>query len=132
MSSRVAWGLSFGAVCILHAGACGSSNTCEAWEDCLDSEILQDLGRCTADFGCVQGACRASCTQGCVIVHDEVNPCQDGQLCTQGGSQKDGLCVSHPLPCENVADCPAFRPGDGLWSCESGSCRFPGYSYPMR
>lgn len=112
--------------------ACGEGEHCETWTDCLDSDVAHAVERCAADIVCVQSTCEAACTEGCQIVRDDANPCPEGQLCTQGAGQKDGLCVSHPIECIDATNCPAFRPGDGLWSCESGLCQFPSYSYRGR
>ena len=116
----------------------GCSRTdCKRAEDCVNSAESEALGRCgPKDFVCDDGDCRVSCTSTCTVpnVARTTNPCSDDALCTLSARQAtresvEARCTRAPIPCTIPDDCPFYLPGDGAWSCEQGTCRFPGFRY---
>jgi hypothetical protein len=78
--------------------------------------------------------CHAMCRKFCEPFRDDLNPCEDGQLCV--GASPDGpwFCDPFPVVCRTASDCPMYRPPDDAgiqsdWTCEDGTCQYPGYVY---
>jgi hypothetical protein len=117
------------------ADAGGLGTPCTRNAECEGSpEAAHAAGlRCPSELVCLEGHCRASCSTQCLALRDDVNPCESGGYC-------DGalmLCRLRPARCEVVGTCPKYRPkladgGVGTWSCESGRCVYPGYTFPTQ
>jgi len=92
--------------------------------------------RCFWESYCLNGECRAWCSDQCALLRTDVNPCADGSICvTSFGEPMTGLCHFRPLVCVAAENCPQYRPplpdgGSGEWSCTDGRCAYPGFSYP--
>ena len=122
----------FLAVVMLSILACDSSdeNECIVHDDCWNSPVSQELGRCGGTVACVEGVCDAWCPEPCEISDPEVNPCtKPGWICAPFDATWS-RCKPTEVDCETIDDCPDYRPSaDGAWTCDEGICRFPGFSY---
>ena len=117
----------------------GSSPTpCTAKAECYNSAESHALGRCAPrEVACVRGTCRVDCPQLCEAVDPATNPCADSmQICNQSksGQEDNPYCASGPIPCTTADDCPLVRPATAtdataVWTCENGTCQFPGFHY---
>jgi hypothetical protein len=111
---------------------CGDDATpCDVHADCNGSKESLEAGRCGPSSACVDGECIAWCPQRCGPLADDDAPCEDGYVCTEPMSGPAGrpICSATEIECEDAAQCPKERPGDGEWTCEDQVCRFPGFSY---
>ena len=115
---------------------CHPPTPCAVDDDCRGSHEAEEAGRCAPDVYCSsKGTCRAECLGTCAVASDGANPCTNGGVCNQAAvppanKPKDSfVCTKRVIPCEQVSDCPAYRPGPGEWLCNSGACSFPGFSY---
>jgi hypothetical protein len=112
-------------------GACGVN------ADCLNSPAAKGVSaaKCLTELFCLDGICHGDCTNTCVVVRSDTNPCLAPRLCVTfavGGGIS--LCEIAPVQCSSVGDCPFVRPllpdgGQADWTCESGVCRYPGFQY---
>lgn len=127
--------------------ACGGEDAtpCTSWQDCQDSAEAEALRPCDnggqgavihVDTACVRGRCRAECASTC-IPYGCSTP---GAVCetpapTRSISPSNVVrsCTKNPIACTTAADCPLEQPRSatsaGEWSCESGVCRYPGFTY---
>ena len=109
-------------VCSLGCGE--DATSCEVHADCVSSRESSEAGRCGPEAACVSGKCAAWCPQDCTATEQTVNTCDEGYVCTV-----HSRCRATEIECEQADECPSYRPGDGEWTCESGTCRFPGFAY---
>lgn len=116
-------------VCV---AACGDDDAtpCDVHADCVDSKEGLEAGRCGPSSACVAGECVAWCPQPCGAEAD-VASCEDGYVCSEPMSGMAGraICSATEIACDDVAQCPKERPGDGEWTCDDQVCRFPAFSY---
>ena len=117
----------------LIAFACTSPSEktlCAVHDDCGNSEIAQEQGRCAPRVACVEGICDAWCPDTCEVIDPDVNPCTEpGWICpsVDGSTAR---CIPTEISCETTNDCPDYRPSStGAWTCDNGTCRFPGFQY---
>lgn len=136
--SALAFVVAFGATCLALSPAVGCARTsCRVDADCIDSDEARDVGRCAPqDAVCTGGACSVRCTRPCTVERADTNPCPDGLLCNQSETRRPDqgwatYCTRGLVRCETPADCPIYRPGEGAWSCDDGTCRFPGFAYGL-
>jgi len=112
---------------------CGDDEgtACARHTDCTNSQEAMDVGRCAPEAACVEGHCRAWCPQTCSVALEDVNPCEEGYVCSESvsGVEPRTTCRATEIACDSADQCPLYRPGDGAWSCEDNICRFPGFSY---
>ncbi len=109
--------------------ACEDRTQCQTYRDCANSEESRNAGRCGPDFACIANACEARCVAPCSVAREDVNPCEDGRICTEVEPGSGGECTSRPIACDTAEHCPVYRPGPGAWSCVDGTCTFPGFAY---
>lgn len=120
-----------------------SKTSCTTWKDCVGSAEAEAISPCKdpggtgttlhADVACENGACRAECAKGCIPYMCNTA----GAICDAppgiAPSSVTHSCTKNPIVCSTASDCPLQIPdsaGDaGAWSCESGFCRFPGFTY---
>lgn len=117
------------------AGWVGGACTQNA--DCVGSPaaVAVSAAKCLDEVYCLSGVCHGECTQSCVVVRSDVNPCQAPRLCVKipaGGGLS--LCKIKPVSCATAGDCPLVRlvlpdAGQAEWSCEDGICRYPAFEY---
>lgn len=130
--------VAFGMACVALFPAVGCARTsCRVDADCVDSDEARDLGRCAPqDAVCTAGACSVRCTRPCTVERADTNPCPDGLICNQSATRRPDqgwatYCTRGLVRCQTPADCPTYLPGDGAWSCDAGTCRFPGFTYGL-
>ena len=111
----------------------GGKAECRDDQDCASSAAALAVGRCDPkDVYCAQDKCHAECLEPCRTVRTDVNPCEEGRLCTQAEGQPEGFCSAKPVACRSDADCPLFVPeatGAAGWTCDNSVCRHPGWTY---
>lgn len=120
------------ALLVAFAAGCGDDATsCDVHADCNGSKESLEAGRCGPSSACVDNECVAWCPQQCGAQADGDEPCEDGYVCTEpmSGTVGRAICSATEIECEDAAQCPKERPGDGEWTCEDSICRFPGFSY---
>lgn len=140
MRSRcsLVWVALAAAVCVQVGCDNGDPTPCASAAACWNAQESKDLGRCAPrEVACVNGTCRARCGNSCQVVEATTNPCQEaGLICNQSSSGKEDFtyCTATPIACENASDCPVYRPASAdaataEWTCEQGTCRYPGFVY---
>lgn len=110
---------------------------CEAAEDCRGSDEARRAGRCGPEVACVEGRCQAECLGSCDRLGAQsrfpVEQCRSGAICdapARDAAPNEGQCTKRPITCEASDDCPATKPSDaGEWTCDQGTCAFPGFAY---
>lgn len=131
-----------GLVATATSGGCNKATTCSSWQDCQTSDEANELRPCPngdegatihVDTSCVQGTCHAECASTCIPY-----ACgKAGAVCETpppvlpvSPSNVVHSCTKNPIACTTAADCPLEKPSEaGEWTCESGFCRFPGFTY---
>lgn len=112
--------------------------SCDVAEDCNGSDEAKSAGRCAPELACVEGRCRAECLGHCkasMVGSRFPTPlCDNGGICsapapTPPADDAEGRCTRRPIRCASAADCPLFEPHAGEWTCENGTCAFPGFAY---
>lgn len=68
---------------------------CTRNHDCDDSPEARRMEniRCPSEAYCLNGECRAHCSDQCVVLRADVNPCVNGSIC----QTLFGLCRFRPL-----------------------------------
>jgi hypothetical protein len=134
------------ALCVLMGSGCEPE--CGKTEDCILSKAATAYGGCAPlEYWCDSGACKATCQRPCKVVMPDFDPCPAGSVCAQPTinhsdvSDPSYFCTAFPIPCGSADDCPPYTPNvksgadagpagsPGVWSCDNGFCRFPGFSY---
>jgi hypothetical protein len=99
---------------------CTSASWCE--------EHYRDDPECPHPrFSCTNGACDFDCGCG---PSDKKDVCAPGICMHYEGSWQ---CRDEPPDCKSASKCSDVPPlgygGEGSWSCENGSCEFPGADF---
>jgi len=115
-------------------GSCDEQ--CSRHEECAGSRAAAEAGRCfPKEVFCAAGACGAGCRKICQTVAADQDACSDGLICNDAATKREvSYCTGFPIACASVDECPLFRPADsgGIqyeWSCDQGTCRYPGFRY---
>ncbi len=120
------------AVAVAVAFALGCNKKCDTHVECLGHGAGNQGERCAPriDF-CRGGLCVSECgVPHCAVLNFYENPCDEDWLCNDQ-SPAGPYCTPQLVSCEQPADCPSYLPSEeGEWTCEEGTCRFPGYCYP--
>ena len=122
--------------CLLIAG-CGADNRCSADDECINSQVAKDLGRCSPkEAYCRNNSCVAACRPTCTTANSTINAVDDTTLvCNEGLLPRElNYCTALPIGCTTLDECPMYRPTDSQgvqhqWTCESQVCRYPGLQY---
>jgi hypothetical protein len=126
---------------LLFGTACRSADGCVVHDDCWNSEVGIELGRCAPkEVVCQSGTCSATCAQTCEVIQADVNPCQDVELICNEARDVSNLasgivhCTGLEIACDSVDQCPLYLPmtptgTQASWSCDAGFCRYPGFAY---
>jgi hypothetical protein len=114
----------------LHADA--GATACVRSADCAGSPEAASLGtlRCPSELYCLEGTCHAGCSLPCRDIREDVSSCGGGAYCDSALR----LCRYKPAKCATAATCPSLHKplpdgGLGSWTCESGQCVYPGFTY---
>jgi hypothetical protein len=110
---------------------------CERAEDCRGSDESKSAGRCGPEVACIDGRCHAECLGTCDGLSAQsrfpVVQCSTGAICNapaRDGAPNEGRCTKRPVRCDASDDCPLTKPSDaGEWTCDDGTCAFPGFAY---
>ena len=123
--------------------SCSSSRErCSRNADCEGSDAAEELSmaKCPRrELYCREEACVGACADSCELARTDTNPCQDGAICVVrvGKEPSDTFCSMLPVACASDTDCPAYRPllangAQGMWTCVSGHCAYPDFSYATK
>ena len=110
-----------------------SGGACVLNADCADSgaaEAMKNI-RCVGfEIYCLKGECYGDCADTCTAIRTDIDPCPAPRLCAPA----TGVCRIAPIKCQSAGDCPKYLPptvdgGTAAWTCEAGTCTYPGYNY---
>jgi hypothetical protein len=124
---------------VVLACASKSGTRCSTAADCNGSDEAFAAGRCAPEVACTRdGYCHAACLGTCRVATESRFPeaqCENGGICNQSISSRDSVsdsfrCTNRVIHCRETSDCPIHKPrAEGEWTCEDGTCRFPGHEW---
>jgi hypothetical protein len=100
----------------------GNGTVCDGMEACNPATGACDGGtpplNCTDTNDCTDDSCDP--LVGCLFLPN-VNPCDDGTVCTSGDTCTGGTCVGTPVPCNDNNACNGVEVCDPVLGCQVGT-----------
>ena len=99
---------------------CDDGNPCTVDDTCNEGVCLGLPKVCPGDGSCIHGACNQDTGECDLVLANEGQPCNDGNLCSFDNQCMEGTCIGIPALCDDEDPCTndICMPDEGciLWS----------------